>query len=84
MDKDALPFALSTAAKFRAAGIATDVYLYEKGMKQKMKYADRLGIPYAAIIGETEVQNGVVSLKNMREKGAQQTLTPEEVINLLK
>jgi histidyl-tRNA synthetase len=53
-------------------------------MKQKMKYADRLGIPYAAIIGETEVQNGVISLKNMREKGAQQTLTPEEAINILK
>ncbi len=84
MDKDALPFALSTAATFRSAGIATDVYLYEKGMKQKMKYADRLGIPYAAIIGETEVQNGVVSLKNMLQKGEQLTLTPEEAIEILK
>ena len=84
MDKDALPFALNTAATFRSAGIATDVYLYEKGMKQKMKYADRLCIPYAAIIGETEVQNGVVSLKNMRQKGEQLTLTPEEAIERLK
>lgn len=84
MDKDALPFALNTAATFRSAGIATDVYLYEKGMKQKMKYADRLCIPYAAIIGETEVQNGVVSLKNMRQKGEQLTLTPEEAIEILK
>ena len=62
MDASALPFALSTAASFRESGIATDVYLCEKGMKQ----------------------NGVISLKNMREKGAQQTLTPEEAINLLK
>lgn len=84
MDKDVLPFALFTASAFRAEGIATDVYLCEKGMKQKMKYADRLGIPYAAIIGETEMQNGVISLKNMREKGEQLTLTPEEAINILK
>ena len=84
MDKTAMPYALNVASSFRAAGIGTDVYLYEKGMKQKMKYADRLGIPYAVIIGETEMQNGVISLKNMREKGPQQTLTPEEAINILK
>lgn len=84
MDNTVLPFALSTASEFRAAGIATDVYLCEKGMKQKMKYADRLGIPYVAIIGETEMQNGVISLKNMREKGDQLSITPTEAINILK
>ncbi len=84
MDKTVLPFALSTASTFRAEGIATDVYLCEKGMKQKMKYADRLGIPYAAIIGETEMQNGFISLKNMRQGGEQLTLSVQEAVNILK
>ena len=42
-------------------------------MKQKMKYAARLGIPYAAIIGESERLAGTVMLKNM-ETGEQEAV----------
>ena len=34
-------------------------------MKQKMKYADKLGVPYVIVIGSDEVSNKVVTLKNM-------------------
>ncbi|MGN1095002.1 MAG: histidine--tRNA ligase [Eubacteriales bacterium] len=84
MDKNALPFSLSVSSKFRAAGIATDLYLLEKGMKQKMKYADRLGIPFVAIIGDNEVQNGMMSIKNMKQGGEQLLLTPDDAIDFLK
>ena len=58
--------ALEVAAMFRNAGINTDVYLEDKKIKAKFKYADKLQIPYVAIIGEEEEQNGTVSLKKMQ------------------
>ena len=54
----------------RAADIPVDVYYQNKGMKPKMKYANKLGIPYVAIIGEEEKTAGEVMVKNM-ETGEQ-------------
>lgn len=82
MDSSALGSSLSVSSEFRAAGIKTDIYLLEKGMKQKMKYADRLGIRFAAIIGEAEVQNGTVSVKDMTS-GGQRTLSVPDAIKFL-
>ena len=65
MGEDDMNEAISVAAKVRAAGIPADVYYQQKGMKQKMKYAAKLGIPYAAIIGESERASASVMLKNM-------------------
>ncbi|MCQ2770358.1 MAG: His/Gly/Thr/Pro-type tRNA ligase C-terminal domain-containing protein [Clostridia bacterium] len=72
-----------TAKKFRDAGIATDVYYLDKGMKPKMKYANRIGVKYAAIIGESEVANGTVTLKDM-VGGEQISATVDEAINKIK
>ena len=83
MDKDAVPYSVSVAARFRAAGIPTDVYYGERGMKQKMKYAGRTGVPFAAVIGADEVAAGTLALKNMTE-GGQQSVTVEAAIELLK
>ena len=74
---------LPVATKFRNAGINTQVYMDDKKIKAKFKYADRLKIPYVAILGENEVQNNTVSLKNMIT-GEQQEISIEEAINLLK
>ena len=41
------------------------MYMDDKKIKAKFKYADRLKIPYVAILGENEVKNNTVSLKNM-------------------
>ena len=70
--------AVSVAAGLRGQGIPTDVYYQQKGMKQKMKYAARLGIPYAAIIGESERLAGTVMLKNM-ETGEQEAVAVAEL-----
>lgn len=83
MDKSEIPFAVETAGKFREAGIPTDVYYLEKGMKPKMKYANRIGVPFAAIIGESEIAENKVALKNMLGDG-QETVTVEKAIEIIK
>ncbi len=84
MDNSVLGYSLSVASAFRNDGIKTDVYLLEKGMKQKMKYADKLSFPYAVIIGDTEAKENLVSLKNMKEGGTQSTLSLAEAIKEIK
>ncbi len=84
MDKDVIPYAVQTANTFRANGIPSDVYYGTKGMKQKMKYAARMGVAYAAIIGTDEATNGVLALKDMNGEGGQKTVNVEEAIEILK
>ena len=78
-DKKDIRYTLNLASKIREAGINTDVYYQNKGMKQKMKYADRLDIPYVILIGEDEVNANKAMLKNMLT-GEQQLLSAEEII----
>ena len=75
--------ALKVATAFRKAGVNTEVYLEDKKIKAKFKYADRLQIPYVATIGEDEIQNNTVSLKNM-QTGEQENLKLDEAIKKLK
>lgn len=77
MTFDQLPQALQAAQLFRQAGIKTDVYYQQKGMKQKMKYAAKLGVSYAAVIGEEEANAGKVALKDM-SLGEQVVMTAAE------
>ena len=81
-DKKDIRYTLNLASKIREAGINTDVYYQNKGMKQKMKYADRLDIPYVILIGEDEVNANKAMLKNMLT-GEQQLLSAEEIIEQL-
>lgn len=74
---------LETATKLRANGINAEVYLEDKKIKAKFKYADRLKIPYVIVVGEDEIANNVVTLKNM-QTGEQETLTIEEAIKKIK
>ena len=57
---------IEIASKLRTKGINTEVYLNDKKLKSKMKYADKLQIPYAIVVGEDEVKSGVVKVKNMQ------------------
>ena len=72
--------ALEVGEKLRNAGINTDVYLENKKIKAKFKYADKLQIPFVAVIGEEEEKNGTVSLKNM-ETGEQKEIKVEDLID---
>jgi len=60
---------LSTAVAFATAcrdiGVRAQLYTEGKKFKAKMTYADRICVPYVAFLGEDEVQNGLVSLKDM-------------------
>ena len=75
MDERAMPFAVETATELRSRGVRTQVYFEDKKFKQKIGYADKSGIPFALIIGETEAAAGVVAVKDM-VTGAQESLTP--------
>ena len=75
--------AIETANKLRQAGINTEIYFDDKKIKAKFKYADKLKIPYVAVIGEEEEKNGTVSLKNM-ETGEQEEMSIEKMIEILK
>lgn len=74
---------LALGTKLRENKINTEVYLNEKKLKTKLKYADRLQVPYIVILGEEEVQKEIVTLKNM-QTGEQKQLTEEELIDVLK
>lgn len=75
--------ALEVSKILRDNGVNTEVYLEDKKIKAKFKYADHLQIPYVIIIGEDEIENKTVSLKNM-ENGEQQTISLDEAIKILK
>lgn len=83
MGEDDMNEAISVAAKVRASGIPADVYYQQKGMKQKMKYAAKLGIPYAAIIGESERASASVMLKNMAT-GEQEAVPVSELADRIR
>ena len=75
--------ALEVATELRSENINAEVYLENKKIKAKFKYADRLAIPYVIVIGEDEIANDTVTLKNM-QTGEQETLKIEEVIKKIK
>ena len=64
------------ATKLRNAGINTEIYLNDKKLKAKFKYADKLKIPYVIIIGEDEIKTQTIKLKNM-ETGEEKELPLE-------
>ena len=62
---DDLSPAIAFATACRAAGVRAQLYTEPKKFKAKMNYADKLGVPFVAFLGEDEVLDGVVSLKDM-------------------
>lgn len=66
----------------RAAGISAEIYPEQSKMKKQMGYADALSIPYVAIVGETELAEGKLTLKNM-STGEQRLLTLDEAMQAL-
>ncbi len=74
--------ALRIIKKMRDCGIQCEIYPDTAKMQKQMKYADSLGTPYVAIIGETEMSQNRITLKNM-STGEQQMLTEEEAIAII-
>ena len=76
---DDLGPAISLATQLRGADIRTQLYAEQKKFKQKMSYADKLGVPYILLLGEDEITQSKVSLKNM-STGEQELLSVDEAI----
>ncbi len=74
---------IAAATALRNAGIRTQIYCEQKKFKAKLGYADKLSIPYAVLIGEDEINENVVALKDMRS-GTQQKLSIENASELIK
>ena len=62
-EKKEVPFKLAT--DLRQLGVNTEIYLSDKKIKAKMKYADKLEIPYVVVIGDEEIETKKIKLKNM-------------------
>lgn len=73
---------IKLATKLRNAGINTEVYLNEKKVKAKFKYADKLEIPYVIVIGEDEIKENMVTIKNM--KTGEEEKIPNNEIDIIK
>ena len=75
-------YCLPIANEMRKAGIRTEVYPDKSKMKKQMSYANAMNIPFVALAGDNEIQEGKITLKNMLT-GDQQLVTPEEMINII-
>lgn len=77
-----LSAAIALATQLRSAGVRTQLYGEQKKFKQKMSYADKLGVPYVIFLGEEEIASGVTAVKNMRT-GEQVKVSPDEAVKLI-
>ncbi len=68
--------------KVRARGIRAEIFPDAAKMKKQMSYANAKQIPYVALVGENEMNEGKITLKNM-ETGEQKLLTVNELIDAL-
>ncbi|GHT17391.1 histidine--tRNA ligase [Bacteroidia bacterium] len=75
-------FALSWADTLRQAGINAEIFPDTAKMKKQMTYADNKQIPFVAIVGENELQQQKVMLKNM-QTGEQQLVTAAELLTTI-
>ena len=72
-------YVLPVLAQVRAAGIRAEIYPDAAKMKKQMSYANAKMVPFVAIVGENEMKEGKVMLKNMTS-GEQSLVAPEELV----
>ena len=81
---DTVQYTLEKATEFRKAGYAVEVYMNDGKMAKKLTYANKLGIPYVAIIGGDEMTQGVFKIKDMESGQQYEVSTPEDAANIVK
>ena len=80
---DDISACLPIATTLRNSNINTETYLEKKKIKAKLKYADKLKIPFVIVLGEDEIKTNTVSLKNMIS-GQQIQTDISNAINIIK
>ena len=83
MDDTAIDKSYEITSLLRLNGINCQIYTEETKFKNKLAYADKLEIPYVIIIGEDEIKNNTLTLKDMVNR-SQTTITADEIISSLK
>ena len=73
---------IKLASNLRNNGINTEIFLNDKKLKAKMKYADKLEIPYVIVVGEDEVNSGIVKIKDMKTGEQKESLIEEVYKNI--
>ena len=72
---------INLATKLRNNGIKTEIYLNNKKLKAKFKYADKLEIPYVIVIGEDEIAQNIFKLKDMKT-GEEKDISMDDIDKL--
>ena len=78
-----IAYCMPIAQLMRKNGVSTEVYADSVKMKKQMNYANATGVSFVALVGENEMNEGKVTLKNM-QTGEQQMVTPEEMLAIVK
>jgi histidyl-tRNA synthetase len=71
-------------SELRRAGISADRAFDDRSMKAQMKVADRSGAGFVIIVGDEEVANGVVAVRDLRGAGGQQPVERRDVVEHLR
>ncbi|MEG0912486.1 MAG: histidine--tRNA ligase [Oscillospiraceae bacterium] len=79
---DELSHAIGASSVLRKSGIRTQIYFENKKFKHRIGYADKQGIPFAVFLGEEEIAQNMVKLKNMIS-GEQSCLTISEAVQVI-
>jgi len=83
MDATHLPHCLSVASDLRRAGFNTEVVMEAGKLARQFKYADRAGIRFVIVLGEDEIANGTVTVKDLRRED-QFTINRHELVSALR
>ncbi len=81
-DEPTHEYAFECLCRLRAADIPAELYPEPGKLKKQFEYAAKCSIPYVAIVGETEMQTGTITLKD-QQTGEQRSLSVEELVEAL-
>lgn len=80
IDGECAKYAQRLVHALRKLGVSADCDKMQRSVKAQMKYANKLGVKFSAIIGGDEIANGLISIKNMSlGKADDVSLSPEEI-----
>ena len=83
MGKRELLYTIPIVKQLREAGVPAEIYTDEVKLKKQFDYAEKKGIPFLAIIGEDEVTNSKISLKNL-STGEQKVIDKQDIVKCFK
>ncbi|GAB1374390.1 histidine--tRNA ligase [Bacteroidales bacterium] len=83
MGKRELLYTIPIVKHLREAGVSAEIYTDETKLKKQFDYAEKKGIPFLAIIGEDEVTNSKISLKNL-STGEQKNVDKQDIVRCFK